>query len=158
MEVLRSRTELEAKAKRVDRGTWVRPMGLLAHIAIVTISFFSRELLFCAAWVLGTVMFFPLFGALRQLLEHRDPSADPCVDYNEHDHGAYTRVFGPGIFASVFGAAGFNRHLLHHWEPQVSYTNLHEMEAYLLKTELASVIEQRRSTYLKTFLSLFRFT
>jgi len=32
------------------------------------------------------------------------------------------RLFGDDFFSCTFGGAGFNRHLLHHWEPQISYT------------------------------------
>jgi len=65
-------------------------------------------------------------------------------------------MFGRGPFSSIFGGAGFNRHLLHHWEPSVSYTNLPALEAYLLDTEAAPLIEMRRSSYFKTFARLFQ--
>jgi len=45
--------------------------------------------------------------------------------------------------------------LLHHWEPSVSYTNLPELERYLLGTDAAKVIAARRSSYFSTFSRLF---
>lgn len=99
-------------------------------------------------------MVFPLFGALRQLLEHRNEGIDPAIDFQTQDHGAYTRMFS-GPLSKTFGGAGFNRHLLHHWEPQVSYTNLPELEAFLEGTELRRVMASRRSTYFRTFRRLW---
>ena len=123
-------------------------------LIIVLLAWFSW--IACVAWVLGVGMAFPAFGALRQLLEHRSPMADPSVDYTKLDHGAYTRMFGDGPIASTFGGAGFNRHLLHHWEPQVSYTRLAELEDFFLSTDLAPILKDRSSTYLQAFRGLFR--
>ena len=81
--------------------------------------------------MIGVGVFLPFFGALRQILEHRAPEADGGVDYARTPHGAYTRIFHGGLFAKTFGGAGFDRHLLHHWEPQVSYTRLADLETYL---------------------------
>ena len=44
---------------------------------------------------------FPFFGALRQLLEHRDEEASVDVNYCVTDHGAATRIFGDGLFAGL---------------------------------------------------------
>jgi fatty acid desaturase len=109
-----------------------------------------------AAWLLGVAVMFPFFGALRQLLEHRDDKAAASVDYRLTDHGAVTRMFGDGPFASTFGGAGFNRHLLHHWEPTVSYTRLKDLEAFLADTDLKDALAQRTTSYGRTFLCLFR--
>ena len=108
------------------------------------------------AWVLGTGMFFPVFATIRQLLEHRAPDADPAADYTQQEHGAFTRMFGRGPLASTFGGAGFNRHLLHHWEPQVSCTRLGDLEHYLSGTSAGPVIAARRSSYGQTFARLWR--
>jgi fatty acid desaturase len=106
------------------------------------------------AWALGEVAFFPFFVSLRQLLEHRDEEADAETDYFEVDHGATNRLFGDGPVASTLGSAGFNRHALHHWEPQVSCTRLRELERYLSRTELAPYLAERRTTYWATLLRL----
>jgi len=128
--------------------------GLAAHGTIVLALWLAAGLAPALAWILGVGMVFPFLGALRQLLEHRDDEASPDIDYRTSDHGAFTRVFGDDAFSATFGAAGFNRHLLHHWEPQVSYTNLPALERLLLDTEMGPVIEARRSGYVATFLKL----
>ena len=101
------------------------------------------------AWCGGMAVFFPLFATLRPLLEHRPSASDSRILAT--DRKSVTRVFDNGVFARIFGGAGFNRHLLHHWEPQVSYTRLAELDAYLSKTSVGSIVDERRTTYAKAF-------
>ena len=126
-----------------------RPLliGVAAHVLILTVltAFVSWT---CAlAWVAGMGVFFPLFATLRQLLEHRPLTG-------QAKRGAVTRMFCSGPFSSTFGAAGFNRHMLHHLEPQVSYTRLGDLEAYLMTTSASDEIEARRTSYWRAFLAL----
>lgn len=130
--------------------------GLLLHGLVVAAAFQLSGWPAAAAWVLGVGAFFPVFATLRQLLEHRSLTADPAADYFAEDHGAVTRMFGSDPLASTFGGAGFSRHLLHHWEPQVSCTRLAELEAYLRGTAAAPVMAARQSTYGHTLLALWR--
>jgi len=102
------------------------------------------------AWAAGLTMFYPFFNAVRQLLEHRDENADPRTDYRAVTHGRINRLFGDSLLAQTLGGAGFNRHLLHHWEPSVSYTRLAELEDFLLRTPIGPMLEERRTTYLDT--------
>jgi fatty acid desaturase len=108
------------------------------------------------AWGAGVAVVAPFFFAVRQVLEHRDESADATADYRRRPHGPVNRLFGDGPLASTFGGAGFNRHLLHHWEPQISYTRLREMEGFLRDTHVAEILQARRTTYLGTFRRLFQ--
>ncbi|WP_024515016.1 fatty acid desaturase [Bradyrhizobium sp. Tv2a-2] len=140
---------------RSPQARTVLVVGLALH-ALIAIGLALVSWTATASWIIGVAIVFPLLGALRQLLEHRDPSADPETDYARSDHGAYTRIFGDGPLASTFGGAGFNRHLLHHWEPQVSYTRLPDLERFLMRTEIAPVLEARRTTYIRAFRELFR--
>lgn len=107
------------------------------------------------AWLAGLLLVFPFFVSLRQLLEHRSEGANPQVDYREVDHGAVNRLFGDGPVASTLGSAGFNRHALHHWEPNVSYTRLGDLEGYLLETPAAEHVRRRQTSYAETFTRLF---
>lgn len=129
--------------------------GLLAHLVLLGGLLAAGEYVAVAAWLAGIGAVFPFFGALRQLLEHRRPDADATVDYAARDHGAYSRMFGDGPVGRTLGGAGFNRHLLHHWEPQVSYTRLADLEAFLLDTAAAPIIEARRSSYPGTAAALW---
>ena len=157
LEVLMSRrTLLEKAAARDVRDVHFRLAAVAVHLLTLAAMYVFGSIWLTAAWIVGIGAVFPFLGALRQLLEHRDGRAKSDVNYFDTNHGAYTRVFGTGPFSSTFGGAGFNRHLLHHWEPSVSYTNLPELELYLLDTTAARLIEMRRSSYLQTFVSLFR--
>jgi fatty acid desaturase len=150
-----SNTERNAVAAK-DKGDvlWLLA-GVAAHAAIVAISLYLGWWWAALAWVLGMAMVFPFFGSLRQLLEHRDDAAPSATGFQTQNHGAFTRLFGDDAFSATFGGAGFNRHLLHHWEPQVSYTNLPALEAFLRDTELKRVMDLRRTTYFETFRRLW---
>lgn len=102
------------------------------------------------AWVGGIAVAFPFFATVRQLLEHRPTPT--MID----DGDAVTRVFDDGVFARIFGGAGFNRHLLHHLEPQLSYTRLADLERFIQTTTMRGVLDSRRATYGATFLELVR--
>jgi len=107
------------------------------------------------AWSAGLVCFLPFFTATRQVLEHRDSQASEMTDFTHVNHGAINRIFGDGPLASTLGGAGFNRHLLHHWQPQISYTRLKELEQFVMNTQLRPSLEASRSTYIQTFISLY---
>ncbi len=130
-------------------------VGLLLNGVIVVGALVLNYLPLALAWTLGVLVFFPFFGAVRQLLEHRGDHASKATDYHQVPHGKVNRLFGDGPVASTLGGAGFNRHLLHHWEPQISYTRLHDLETYLKDTEFAAIIDKSQSTYFQTFLHLF---
>lgn len=156
IDVLRLRTEVATKPKSEKPRLPLEAIAcLIVHGTIVLglgyLGFWASAI----AWGAGVAIAFPTFGALRQLLEHRNENASASIDYRKQDHGALTRMFGDGPIASTFGGAGFNRHLLHHWEPTVSYTCLKDLEAYLNGTKLGSLIAQRRSSYFRAFRSLF---
>jgi fatty acid desaturase len=107
------------------------------------------------AWLGAMGIFFPFFASVRQLLEHRDDHASAEINYNETNHGIKTRMFGEGLLANTFGGAGFNRHLLHHWDPQISYTRLRDVELFLQDSDYQNEVEKNRSTYFSTFKKLF---
>jgi hypothetical protein len=101
------------------------------------------------------LIFFPLFSSVRNVLEHRDEVAGSEVNYYNTPRIPVNRMFGDGLFASTFGGAGFNRHMLHHWEPHISYTRLKDLETFLLDTEASDLIKTNSSGYLQTFGRLF---
>lgn len=126
------------------------------HAAVVAALCWAGLYASALVWVLGVGVFYPFLGSLRQMLEHRSLEARADVDYARVEHGPVNRMFGTGFFARTFGAAGFNRHLLHHWCPAASYTCFDELESFLAATELAPEIDVARTTYLETFVRLAR--
>jgi hypothetical protein len=97
----------------------------------------------------------PILNTIRQLLEHRHPDARIDVDYTQQDQGACTRMFTDGWLDRVFGPAGGHQHLLHHWEGQVSYTRLSDLERFLADTPLHGIIDGRRTTYARALRAIF---
>ncbi len=128
--------------------------ALLFHAIIVSLFIIKLNWIVAISWLLSVVSFYPLFNSLRQLLEHRNENADKNIDYKTTTHGKITRIFGNDLLDKTFGSAGFNKHLLHHLEPQVSYTRLKELEQFLLNTQLADNIKKQLTHYPKTFIKL----
>jgi fatty acid desaturase len=108
------------------------------------------------AWLIGLVAIYPFFGSTRQMLEHRAYDAPCKTDFSKIEHGAVNRHFGNDIFSRYFGAAGVNHHLLHHWDPAISYTRFADMEAFILRTPYAAKMEEGRTTYWRAVSTLCR--
>ena len=136
---------------------WVMPCSILLHLGLVLGALWLGAIALAVGWVVGFIFVARLVSALRIALEHRSEHANPAIDYNKISHGAVSRLFGDGPLAQTMGGAGFNRHLLHHWDPQVPYTRLKDLEIYLRDTELRPVIEARSTSYATAFLRLFQF-
>jgi fatty acid desaturase len=162
IEVVLSRaSELNVNKPASDRKLTSVPLrsiltGISIYGAVIAGSLYMGWWWAALGTVLGIGMIFPFFGALRQLLEHRNDSAMSNNNYSKQDQGAFTRLFPDDNFSATFGGAGFNRHLLHHWEPQVSYTNLPDLEDFLKETEMRHILDSRRTTYFKAFRLLLR--
>jgi fatty acid desaturase len=150
LRVLRSRKQAPGagRKRQPDR---LRPLlaGVGMHglilILLVAVGWWPAAV----AWIGGMAIFFPLFATLRQLLEHRPAAGNGGAS-------AVTRLFGDGPFAGIFGGAGFNRHMLHHLEPQVSYTRLCDLEDFLMTTSAKAELDARRSTYWGAFTEIVR--
>ncbi len=99
------------------------------------------------AWVVAVGCVFPLLATVRTIVEHRRVEAACAVDFTREVHGPVNRLFGTGLLSRYFGSAGFNRHLLHHWDPAISYTCFDEMERFFLCTPLAAEMNANRTSY-----------
>jgi fatty acid desaturase len=142
---------------QAERSSYFSPTFIgagVANVATVVIAWVTGRESLAIAWVLGVLVFMPMFNALRQVLEHRSEFADRTVDYAVVPHGSVNRIFGDGLLARLLGSAGFNRHLLHHWDPDVSCTRLGDLEEYLLDTEVGPALRARQTTYLATLRQL----
>lgn len=131
-------------------------VGIFCHLLILLLLVANNMKYSAIAWVLGVFFVFPFFGWLRQLLEHRSVDASIEIDYRLSDHGAINRMFGNDFFSQTMGGAGFNRHLLHHWDPTISFTNFDQLESFILQSEYKEALESTRTTYLKTFRQLIK--
>jgi fatty acid desaturase len=130
--------------------------GMLFNAVYLAVLYLLGSWTLMLAWCGGVLVFFPFFTAIRQLLEHRSFDAKKKIDYRLVEHGAIHRLFGDGPLASTLGGAGFNRHLLHHWDPGLSYTRLGDLERYLMNTESAAYLKERQTSYWQAFRRLLR--
>ena len=137
-----------------DRFALVR--GLSFHAMILGFLIVSGFWSSAVAWVLAVGVVFPYLSALRQQLEHRSLDAGSREDFARKPHGAINRMFARTVGARAFGSAGFWRHLLHHWDPTVSYTRYDDLEDFLMGTPLAEEIDEARTSYLTVWRGLVR--
>ncbi len=122
--------------------------GCLFHIVLILAAFLTGNWPFATAWIIGFGIFFPFFATFRQILEHRDELAHHTSDFFKQPHGKVSRLFVHTLYSSSFGSAGFTRHMIHHWDPQISYTRLKDIEQFLLRSEkTAPIIKASRTTY-----------
>jgi hypothetical protein len=131
--------------------------GAVFHLVVLAIAFLTGNWPFGIAWIAGFGIFFSFFAAIRQVLEHRDELAKAKTDFYKEPHGKVSRLFNNTIISSSFGSAGFTRHMIHHWDPQVSYTRLKDIEDFLIRSEkTADIIQSSRTSYSATLKKLIR--
>ena len=129
--------------------------GILFHLLIISVLVLTRNWLFMTSWILGFGVFYPFFATIRQILEHRDELAKAGTDFYKTAHGKVSRLFTDSWLSRSFGSAGFTRHMLHHWDPQISYTRLGEIEKFLEGCEkTAPFIHASKTTYATVFKKL----
>ncbi len=138
-------------------GALVAPLrAFTTHSIFVGVAFYFHCYATAATWVVAAALVFPFLATVRQVLEHRAATADCETNFQHVPHGPVNRVFGKDAFSRYFGAAGFNRHLLHHWDPTVSYTRFDEMESFFSGTPLNVRLASARSSYLSSLILLSR--
>lgn len=127
-------------------------MSSLVNLIFILILFTWNRWPTAIAWITGMLIIFPFFATIRQILEHRDEFAVKNRDYNKWYHGKVSRLFDSSFFSRVFGGAGFNKHMLHHWDPTISYTRLKDLEVFLRECdETKDIIGKTQTSYFKVF-------
>ena len=129
-------------------------ISIFFHLGVTTLIIFVFGYFTAVVWVYTFLTGVPLFFKIRQTLEHRNVDHDKTKSFINIDHGPINRLFKSNFFSRFFGSAGFNKHLLHHWDPSLSYTNFREFENFLLKTKLKEQILNSKSNYNKIFSNL----
>lgn len=150
------KSQTEGKPNASTRGRVMLVLGLALNLGIMLAAAASRCWSLLFAWPFAMLVVHPAINAFRQLLEHRRADARRDVDYSQQDQGIVTRMFGSGPIASTLGGAGFNRHLLHHWDPQLSYTRFVELEVFLHETIAGDAVRSVTTTYARTFVTLLK--
>ncbi len=130
--------------------------SVAVHLAIVAVLLAGGRHAAVLAWAFGLLCVFPLCATVRTIVEHRHLDAACSRDFSVEVHGPVNRMFGSDLPSRIFGAAGFNQHLLHHWDPAISYTRFRDMARYMERTPLAEVMAASRTTYAAAVVRLLK--
>jgi len=129
-------------------------VSLAFHLSLLAVFYYIHAYWMMATWFIAVAGFYPFFNRLRQLMEHRSENANHHTNYHIVSHGKTNRLFGSSLIDKTFGSAGFNKHLLHHLEPSVSYTSMNELEIFLKDTAIGETLKKQQTTYLRIFKKL----
>lgn len=135
---------------REQRHRMIPAIGVSLYLGVLGVMILCREFRLALMFCISTFSVFPLIASSRQLLEHRASRAN----FNDGLH-PMTRQFSTSKLGFLVGGAGFSRHLLHHWDPGVSYTNLAELERWLRGTRAKGILESRSASHLVTISRLW---
>ena len=127
---------------------------LSAQLLIAVLLFFFINPYAGFVWMFSVFITDPLIAKIRQTLEHRNEHDKVSSSFLENNDLGVNQIFGNDFFSRYFGGAGFNRHLLHHLDPSVSYTRFDEFERFLQENGSYDYIERRRVSYLSKFLQI----
>lgn len=145
----------ELTTEQKKQGRLLLAGAALFHGALLGVAIGTGYWTVALSWAMGFGVFFPFFASLRQVLEHRDELARHDTNFFKQPHGKISRLFVHSWSSSSFGSAGFTRHMLHHWDPQVSYTRLDDVEKFLEGcARTAPVIRASRTRYTTVFRKL----
>lgn len=151
-------TNSNNKKNEISINFYSKIIFLLIHGFFLLILLFENNYHLFLFYILSFFIFYPFFGIIRQILEHRNYLADNKVDYFKVDHGENNKIFGDSFFSKYFGAAGFNKHLLHHINPNISYTKFNDFEKNLNQNpKYKNILQENRTSYIKAFKNLFVF-
>lgn len=150
-------SKVNSQQKKIDKinlqGTFLFFIGLLvfffSQLIILLILYHLISLFAAITWFITTFITDIFFANLRQTLEHRDPKFGNNDDFCIINHGEKNKLFNNNFLSYYFGGAGFNKHLIHHLDPTISYTRFIEVENYLMKTSLRNYLYTNKTTYLK---------
>lgn len=150
----RKKNNLQKKYAENFNG-WLVLFFSLFHLTIILIAWLTGSWPLVLSWILGIAIFFPFFATIRQILEHRDELAGNDFHYYRQSRKRISRLFGDDFLSRTFGAAGFNMHMIHHWDPQISYTRLRDVLLFLKESSLTSAfVNNSQTSYKKVFYRL----
>lgn len=143
----RSLSQPRKKSSRTSSGLLASVRSFALHASILAALVVTGSYLAALTWIIAVGAVFPLLATVRTVVEHRHLDAPCDVDFSVELHGPVNRMFGTGPVSRTFGSAGFNQHLLHHWDPAISYTRFPEMALFFSRTPLAADMEASRTGY-----------
>ncbi|MGZ5221276.1 MAG: fatty acid desaturase family protein [Chitinophagaceae bacterium] len=156
LSVIRTRNKSKASENYPTASTGRLLLTVGLHLLLIIAAWYCGSYPLVIGWIVAVTIVFPLLATLRQILEHRadDAGKDPHYYLNQPRQRS-SRLFESNLFSTTFGGAGFNRHMIHHWDPQISYTRINDVISFLEQSPVtASIIRQSKTSYSKVFLRL----
>ncbi|MDP9229221.1 MAG: fatty acid desaturase, partial [Bacteroidota bacterium] len=139
----------------VKKSVYMLLTGFLINFTILFFSVYNDYWQFAIIWMSALIIFFPFFATIRQIMEHRDELAFKEADFYKSPKNKISRLFSNSLFSRLLGPAGFNKHMIHHWDPQLPFTALKRAEKFLLQCQRTRhIIESSQTTYLSVFKKL----
>jgi len=132
---------------------------VIIHGSIIFYGLHSGEYLFISAWIASWFLLMPALTATRNLIEHRFSDSAMHFEIQKSLKGfsnSTTRIFTLDRKSRMLGSVGFDRHLIHHWDPSISAKDLEQVHRFLLTTELASMLKDMPTTYFAAAKSLWK--
>ena len=130
--------------------------GLIINSAVLFVAIWLNNYQLAIVWILAMLVFFPFFATIRQLIEHRDEFAASDKSFYNVPKRKISRLFTNSLLSKLLGPAGFNKHMIHHWDPVLPFTALAKVEAFLGGCEKTKkIIEMSRTTYPEAFKKLW---
>jgi len=134
--------------------------SMMFHLIIIYTLFKLSGVFTVLVWILGFFIIMPFFGSIRNILEHKFQMDVADLDNLESSLEIVpkytTRIFTKSYFSKILGVAGFDRHLIHHWDPSIAAINLGAVNNFLLTTELGPMLRELPTTYTKAFLRVLK--
>jgi len=142
-------------------------VGLISH-GMLLILLFSFDSIAALVWSISTFFVLPFLSLLRNLLEHKyvesvEPellvylaSQNLGIESRPPSNPVTTRIFTLSRLSQLYGSMGFSRHLVHHWDPSISFQNLGKVHEFLLETPIGIHISNVDTTSSKVFTRLWR--
>lgn len=158
-QILDNRNESSKKSHKL-----VPLFGLSCHITILFLISLGDITAGEICWFIATYAVTPGLGMLRNLLEHRyvenvDPTVwEILIDKSSsiQTNQATTRTFTKSKLSYLYGSMGFTRHLLHHWDPSISFQNLKKVHLFILDSKIGPTVASTDSTFTETFKYLWK--
>ena len=117
----------------VRRSKTMLLIGAIINLTILFLAFYFAHWQFAITWILSMIIFFPFFATIRQISEHRDELASKDRQYYTTPKNKVSRIFSNSLLSRWFGPAGFNKHMIHHWDPHLPFTALKQAEHFLME-------------------------
>ena len=123
-------------------------IGLILNSTFLFAAIWFNHYQLAIVWILAMLVFFPFFATVRQLIEHRDELAASDNAFYNSPKRKTSRLFTNSIFSILLGSAGFNKHMIHHWDPVLPFTALEKVEVFLADCDKTKeIIKESKTTY-----------